>query len=106
MPASRPSLPGDSHPRRLGVGGGSSGNDRFLRAQIIIATVFGISILAVLLYLLRRPSGAEHEARDDAAEPSASALAAAPSAIVRTSLEAPQKAPVRVKVGTVQRQRC
>lgn len=105
MPASRPSLPSESHPRRLGVGGSPGGGDRFARAQIVIATVFGFSILAVLLYLWRRPSGLEHAAHDEASEPSASA-SAAPSAIVRTKVEAPQKPPVRVKVGTVQRLRC
>jgi hypothetical protein len=74
--------------------------------QLIIAGVFGFSILAVLLYLMRRPSGLEHAARDDAASPSSSASAAAPSAIVRTKVETQEKPPVRVKVSTVQRLRC
>jgi hypothetical protein len=106
MPASRPSVPTESHPRRLGVGGAPSSGDRFARAQIVIATVFGFSILAVLLYLWRRPSGLEHAAHEEAVEPSASTSAGVPSAIVRTKVEAPQKPPVRVKVGTVQRLRC
>jgi len=105
MPASRPSLPTESHPRRLGVGPGPGGGERFVRAQLIIAAVSAFSILAVLLYLWRRPSGLEHAAKEDAAEPSASA-SAAPPAIVRTKVDAPQKPPLRVKVGTVQRVRC
>jgi len=106
MPASRPSLPSESHPRRLGVGPGPGGGDRFLRAQLIIAAVAGFSVLAVLLYLWRRPSGLEHAGRDDAAEPSASASAAPPAAIVRTKVDAPQKPPAKVKVGAIQRLRC
>src|ERR1041385_2549568 len=105
MPASRPSLPNESHPRRLGVGAGSGGSDRFVRAQLIIAAVVGFSILAVILYLWRRPSGLEH-ALHDAPEPSASSSAEPAAAIVRTKVETPQKPPVRVKVGTVQRLRC
>jgi hypothetical protein len=106
MPASRPNLPSDSHPRRLGVGGGSGGGDRFVRVQLIIAAISGFSILAVLLYLLRRPSGVEHAGADETPEPPASASSGPPAAIVRTKVESPEKPPVRVKVGTVQRQRC
>jgi hypothetical protein len=73
--------------------------------QLIIAAVSGFSILAVLLYLLRRPTGVEH-AGNEAAEPSASASAAPPAAIVRTKVENQEKPPVRVKVGQVQRFRC
>jgi hypothetical protein len=105
MPASRPTLPSDSQPRRLGVGGGSGGG-RFVRVQLIIAVVSAFSILAVLLYLLRRPTGVEHAGADEPAEPSASASAAPPAAVVRTKVESSEKAPARVKVGTVQRQRC
>jgi hypothetical protein len=106
MPASRPTLPNDSQPRRLGVGGSSGGGDRFVRVQLIIAVVSGFSILAVLLYLLRRPTGVEHTGADEPTEPSASASAAPPATVVRTKVETPEKAPARVKVGTVQRQRC
>lgn len=106
MPASRPTLPSDSQPRRLGVGGGSGGGDRFVKVQLIIAVVSGFSILAVLLYLLRRPTGVEHTGTDEPTEPSASASAAPPAAVVRTKVDTPEKPLSRVKVGTVQRQRC
>jgi hypothetical protein len=104
MPASRPSFPSDPQSRRLGTGGGPSGGERLLRAQLVIALVLGFTILAVILYLWRRPSGTEHAAHDPA-EPSASA-AAPPPPIVRTKVEAPKKPPPRVKVSAVQHLLC
>lgn len=52
--------------RRLGVGGagGGGGGDRPLRAQLVIALVIGLVLLAVPLYLWRRPSGNENAAAD------------------------------------------
>ncbi len=106
MPASRPSFPSEPRPRRLGTGGSPGGGERLLRTQLVIAFVLGTTILAVLLYLWRRPSAAEHEARDSVPEPSASA-AAEPPAIVRTPVTPKEKAPVpRVKIGAVQHLKC
>lgn len=63
-------------------------------------------MLAVLLYLWRRPSAAEHDARDVLPEPSASSAPSAP-AIVRTPVAPKDKAPIaRVKIGTVQHLKC
>jgi len=50
-----PSGPGDPSSRRLGVG--ASSRDRPLRAQIIVALVAACILIAVPLYLLRRPGG-------------------------------------------------
>ena len=50
-----PSGPGDPSSRRLGVGSG--GRDRPLRAQIVVALVAVCILIAVPLYLLRRPGG-------------------------------------------------
>jgi hypothetical protein len=105
MPAGRPTFPSDPHPRRLGVGGGPGGGDKLVRAQLVIALVLGFSVLAVVLYLWRRPSGTEHR-HDAAADPSASAVPVVPGPIVRTRLEEPQKPAARVKLGTVQRVKC
>lgn len=106
MPASRPSLPGETHPRRLGVGGGPGGGDRVLRAQLVIALVLGFTVLAVLLYLLRRPA-AEHADDDAAPGGSASAAASASSpVIVRTKVEPAKKEPERVKLGGIQHVKC
>ncbi|HEX3595117.1 MAG TPA: hypothetical protein VHU80_08450 [Polyangiaceae bacterium] len=106
MPPPRPSFPSESRPRRLGTGGAPGGGERLLRTQLIIAFILGTTILAVLLYLWRRPSAAEHDARDVVPEPSASAAPAAP-AIVRTPVTPKEKTPVaRVKIGAVQHLKC
>lgn len=65
-----PSAPSEPSLRRLGVGGGSSG-DRPIRAQVVVALVAVLILLAVPLYLLRRPP----EPAEPEAEPAASAFA-------------------------------
>lgn len=88
------------------MGGGPGGGTRLLRTQLAIAFILGTTILAVLLYLMRRPSAVEHDARDAPAEPSASAVPAAPT-IVRTPVAPKEKPPVpRVKIGAVQHVKC
>src|SRR5258705_11499155 len=104
MPASRPSFSSDPQSRRLGVGGGPGGGERLLRAQLVIATVLGFTILAVILSLWRKPSGTEHAAHE-AASASASANAPLPP-IVRTKVEAPKQPIPRVKVSAVQHLKC
>jgi hypothetical protein len=104
MPASRPTFPSDSPQRRLGTGGGPGGNERLLRAQLVIATLLGFTILAVLLYLWRRPSGTEH-AQEAVASASASAAPPVP-AIVRTKIDPPKKVVPRVTLGPVQHVQC
>lgn len=105
MPAPRPSFPSESRPRRLGTGG-SPGGERLFKTQIFIAFVLGTTILAVLLYLWRRPSAVVERDPHDIIVPSASAAPEAP-AIVRTPVAPKEKAPVpRVKIGTVQHLKC
>ena len=106
MPASRPSFSNEQRPRRLGTGGTPGGGVRLLRTQLAIAFVLGTTILAVLLYLMRRPSAVDRDARDTPAEASASAAPVAP-AIVRTPVTPKEKPPVpRVKIGAVQHVKC
>ena len=89
--------------RRLGVGS-SGGGDRPLRAQVIVALVCAAMLLAVPLYLWRKPSTKTSGA---AAVPSASAsaggpLAAKPAATPLT----PPAPPPRLTLGAVQKVRC
>lgn len=90
-----PSAPSEPSLRRLGVGGSSAG-DRPIRAQVVVALVAVLILLAVPLYLLRRPAVEVPEA-----EPAPSVFA--PTVPVA---EAPPKDdrltladPVRVKCG-------
>jgi hypothetical protein len=105
MAASRPSFPSDQRPRRLGTGGPPQGGERLLRTQLVIAFILGTTILAVLLYLWRRPTAVEKDPHDIVV-PSASVAPPAPS-IVRTPVT-PKERPLvpRVKIGAVQRLKC
>ncbi len=105
MPGSRRTFPSEPHSRRLGTGSSSGGGERLLRTQLVIAVVLGFTILAVLLYLWRRPSGTEHERH--AAVAAASASATAPiTNIVRTKVEPPRKVVPLVTLGTVEHVQC
>ncbi len=108
-PPSRSTFPsgsGDPSSRRLGVG--SSGRDRPLRAQIVVALVAACVLIAVPLYLLRRPGG-----KSSATASSASAgldagkapLAVDSAGATVTALDA-GKPPERLRVGPVQHVRC
>lgn len=96
MASTRPSFPAPSEPnlRRLGTGGGG---DRPLRAQLVVAVVGIMLIVAVPLYFLRRPSTS-----DSAAEAHS---AAERSRLIRTTIEAGVPK-VEVKLGTIQRLKC
>jgi hypothetical protein len=77
-----------------------------LRTQLAIAFILGTTILAVLLYMMRRPSAVDRDAHDAPGEPSASAVPSAP-VIVRTPVTPKEKQPVpRVKIGAVQHVKC
>lgn len=99
----RPSFPAPSEPslRRLGVGNGTAA-DRPLRAQLVVALVALLILIAVPLYLWRRPTGTEN-----VAAPSASSSAAVLASVlaVQARLEA-GVADERVKLGAVQKVRC
>jgi hypothetical protein len=100
--SSFPSVPGEPRVRRLGVGS-SSGSDRPLRAQVIVGLVCVAMLIAVPLYLMRKPSTRATPAPPSAsgsssAGPQARALApAAASALA---------APPRLTLGAVQKVRC
>jgi hypothetical protein len=87
--------------RRLGVGS-SGGGDRPLRAQLVVLGVVALVIVAVPLYLVRRPSGSD---KKEAASASASVGSAAASAAPAPSALLP-KPPERLKLGAPQRVRC
>jgi len=109
-PPSRSTFPsGSSDPssRRLGVG--ASTRERPLRAQIVVALVVVCILIAVPLYLLRRPGGKSSAT----ATTSASALSdggklplpPSSAGVAITPLDA-GKPPERIRVGAVQRVRC
>lgn len=101
--SSFPSVPGEPRARRLGVGS-SGGGERPLRAQVIVALVCVTMLIAVPLYLVRKPS-----TKASGAAPSASAsVSGGPQAVPKSSSEpaAAAVAPARVTLGPVQRVRC
>ena len=89
--------------RRLGVGS-SGGGDRPLRAQVVVALVCVAMLIAVPLYLWRKPS-------TKAVAPAVSASASAalgPQAVPTSSATAatPLAPPPRLTLGAVQKVRC
>jgi hypothetical protein len=106
-PPSRSTFPsgsGDPSSRRLGVGSGN--RDRPLRAQIIVALVVVCILIAVPLYLLRRPGGKSAAVSSaSVALDAGKAPLALPSGAAVTPLDA-GKPPERLRVAAVQRVRC
>jgi hypothetical protein len=100
-----PSGPGDPSSRRLGVGSGS--RDRPLRAQIVVALVVVCILIAVPLYLLRRPGGKSGAVASASAALDAGKAPLPPGSAgaVSTPLDA-GKPPDRLHVAAVQRVRC
>jgi hypothetical protein len=101
--SSFPSVPGEPRVRRLGVGS-TPGSDRPLRAQVIVGLVCVSMLIAVPLYLLRKPS-----TKASAPAPSASSsVASGPQAIPKPSADAASQpaAPPRLTLGAVQKVRC
>lgn len=89
--------------RRLGVGA-TSGGDRPLRAQLVVAFVIVLVLIAVPLYLVRRPSG---KATSPAASASASASALpAAEGLLRGADKDAGKNDERLKIGSIQRVKC
>jgi len=100
--SSFPSVPGEPRVRRLGVGS-SSGADRPLRAQVVVALVCAAMLIAVPLYLWRKPST---KAAAGAASASASARAGMSPAVRPPAPAASAAAPPRLTLGAVQKVRC
>jgi hypothetical protein len=101
--SSFPSVPGEPRVRRLGVGSSSSG-DRPLRAQVVVGLVCVAMLIAVPLYLMRKPS-----TKSAAALASASASAAlGPQSAPKPSGDpsALPATPPRLTLGAVQKVRC
>ena len=104
--SSRHSFPAPSEPslRRLGVGGSGGGGDRPLRAQIVVALVALLILLAVPLYLWRRPAGDENVAESATADAAASVVDSGPDG--RPPVVDAATAEERVRLGPVQRVKC
>jgi hypothetical protein len=100
-----PSLSGEPRSRRLGVGASTTG-DRPLRAQLVVAGVVCVILIAVPLYLLRRPSTPPVASAAPSAA-SASAQRAAPAPIpVDAGAAVPPKPTERVRLSPPQRVKC
>lgn len=100
--SSFPSVPGEPRIRRLGVGS-SSGADRPLRAQVVVALVCAAMLIAVPLYLWRKPST---KASGAVASASASARSGLSPAIKPPAAAASAAPPPRLTLGPVQKVRC
>ena len=100
--SSFPSVPGEPRVRRLGVGSSSS-IDRPLRAQVVVALVCAAMLIAVPLYLWRKPST---KAATPVASASASARAVLAPAIRVPAAAASATPPARLTLGAVQKVRC
>ena len=101
--STRPSFPSPSEPslRRLGVGGRrGSGSDRPIQAQLVVAICVGLMLLAVPLYLLRRPSGSA------ASSTSAADAGVLPLDALRSAATSPKPSKPKIKLGPIQRVKC
>lgn len=101
--SSIPSLSGEPRSRRLGVGS-SAGIERPLRAQLVVAGVAGVILMAVPLYLMRRPSGSPAASAEPAVIRSAPKPVAAPVPVDAGA--PPSRAVERVRLGPPQRVKC
>lgn len=90
--------------RRLGVGKNGNG-ERPLRAQLVVALVAGLILIAVPLYLWRRPGGAFETRNDAGAAASASAVPVEAGSLLVAAVEAgvPKE---RVKLAPIQKVKC
>jgi hypothetical protein len=100
--SSFPSVPGEPRIRRLGVGS-SGGGDRPLRAQVIVALVCVAMLIAVPLYLVRRPSLKATPAQAASSASSSGGPQAAPQSPAASASATP---PARLTLGAVQKVRC
>jgi hypothetical protein len=100
----RPSFPAPSEPnlRRLGVGS-SGGNGRPLRAQLVVALVVLLVLVAIPLYLWRRPAASD---ASSSASVSAAVASALPSSLPSLTAVDAGVVQERVRLGVPQRVRC
>lgn len=97
-----PSAPSEPSLRRLGTAG-TGGSDRPIKAQLIVALVALIILLAVPLYLWRRPS--VRTSALDAGTPNIVASASAPPSVASVQPPTPFQ-PEHARTNPVQRVRC
>jgi hypothetical protein len=100
-----PSLSGEPRSRRLGVGA-STTSDRPLRAQLVVAGVVCVILIAVPLYLLRRPSATAPVSSVPSASSSSSARPSPAPIAVDAGVVTPQKPLERVRLAPPQRVKC
>jgi hypothetical protein len=100
---SLPSVPGEPRVRRLGVGSSGSG-DRPLRAQMVVALACVTMLIAVPLYLWRKPSNRGASAAASASGSGSAGSLATPAA--PRAAPAPPVVTARIKLGAVQKVRC
>jgi hypothetical protein len=98
MASSKPSFPAPSEPnlKRLGIGGGSA--ERPIKAQLVVFGVLILLIVAIPLYLLRKPA-----AQTDASK--AKSEHTRDPGLIRSQLDA-GKPKVTVTLGNVERVQC
>lgn len=99
--SSIPSLSGEPSRRRLGTGS-AGGRERPVRAQIVVAFVVALTLVAVPLYLMRRP------ASESVPAPDAGVDAGLPALVTSRPVESADagKPPERIKLGPPERVRC
>jgi hypothetical protein len=97
------SMPSEPGLRRLGVGRGSGG-ERPLRAQLVVAVVIGLMLMAVPLYLWRRPS--MELAAEGGAAPEAANVAVAVAARVLEEPKGHEPEPASAEFSSVVRVSC
>lgn len=101
-----PSAPSDPSLRRLGLGP-PGGHARPIRAQLIVVVVLGLMLLAVPLYLWRRPSLSAKDSAPDAGIATSTSTAAPSLPLVIPQLpDAGPLEPERVKLSPVRKVRC
>lgn len=100
-----PSLSGEPRSRRLGVGASTTGG-RPLRAQLVVAGVVCVILIAVPLYLLRRPSTPSTASAAPSAASASSQRAAPAPILLDAGAVTPAKAAERVRLAPPQRVKC
>jgi hypothetical protein len=100
-----PSAPSEPSLRRLGVGSSRGGGERPLRAQLVVALVVGFVLLAVPLFLWRRPGGTVPANSEPTSGRTDAGMPSERDSGVDAAAAAPAK-PERVRLSPLQRVRC
>jgi hypothetical protein len=97
MASSKPSFPAPSEPnlKRLGIGGGNT--ERPIKAQLVVLGVLVLLVVAIPLYLLRKPASGGEDA--------ASTAHTRDPGLIRSQLDA-GKPELSVTLGDMQRVQC